>query len=123
MERRAVSKVVVVLAVVVLAVGVGVPALVGNASGIRDRLPVVFERKSAAATAQSSSQISELEFALLRSGLSTSRVRARVGEPEATSEAEVERRRIECWYYGIADGTGAFQLCFANGRLASKRRY
>jgi hypothetical protein len=34
----------------------------------------------------------------------------------------VEGVRLECWYYGIAGGRGAYQVCFENGRFSTKTR-
>ncbi len=115
------TKVVVVFAVAVIAAAVAAPAVIRNGSALGDRLPSL-ERKSAP-SAQSAAQISDFEFAGLHSGLPASVVRARLGEPDETSSVQVERRRIECWYYGIAEGTGAYQLCFSSSRLASKRKF
>ena len=69
---------------------------------------------------QSASQISYVEFRLAAVGSSPKKVRERVGEPEATSTHELEGMEIECWFYGAAGSTGAYQLCFANDRLRAK---
>ncbi len=69
---------------------------------------------------QSASQISYVEFRLAAVGATPQKVRERVGEPEATSTHELEGIEIECWLYGAAGSTGAYQLCFANDRLRAK---
>jgi hypothetical protein len=73
--------------------------------------------------AQSASQISEGEFAQVGNGYTVTRLRALAGEPASRSAAEVEGVKLECWYYGIVGGTGAYQFCFADGRLRAKLRY
>jgi hypothetical protein len=72
---------------------------------------------------QSSSQISSTEFLSVPRGTRVERVRGLLGEPEHTSRATVEGVKVECWTYGVAGATGAFQLCFANGLLSSRFRY
>lgn len=72
---------------------------------------------------QSGAQISGGEFLAVARGTPKERVRALLGEPEHAADATVEGVEIECWTYGVAGATGAFQLCFANGRLASRFRY
>ena len=73
--------------------------------------------------AQSDAQMSGAEFVSLERGWSPDRVRAEVGAPEAASRSSVEGLELECWTYGIVGATGAFQICFANGRLESRFRY
>ena len=73
--------------------------------------------------AQSAAQISPSEFIQVRRGASRETVRGLLGEPEDTSETRVEGLALECWVYGIAGASGAFQLCFENGRLSSRFRY
>jgi hypothetical protein len=72
---------------------------------------------------QSGSQISSAEFLSVPGGTPLARARALLGEPEHSSRATVEGVKVECWTYGVAGATGAFQLCFANGRLSSRFRY
>ena len=69
---------------------------------------------------QSASQISYVEFRLMAVGSAPEQVRERVGEPEATSTHQLEGIEVECWLYGAAGNTGAYQLCFANDRLRAK---
>ena len=73
--------------------------------------------------AQSAAQISAAEFVTVQYGDTEERVRALLGEPETESSAVVEGVEIDCWAYGISGASGAFQLCFANGRLSSRFRY
>ena len=73
--------------------------------------------------AQSASQISEGEFAQVGNGYTVTRLRALAGDPASRSAAEVEGVELECWYYGIVGGTGAYQFCFADGKLRAKLRY
>ena len=73
--------------------------------------------------AQSASQLSEGEFAQVGNGFTITRLRALAGEPASRSAAVVEGVKLECWYYGIVGGTGAYQFCFADGKLRAKLRY
>jgi hypothetical protein len=77
----------------------------------------------AQSAAQSAAQISPGEFEQIEAGISPAGIRATVGEPASKSETTVEGLRLECWYYGVAGSTGAYQLCFKNGRLATKLRF
>ena len=72
---------------------------------------------------QSASQLSAGEFAQVGTGFTTTRLRALAGEPAGRSSHEVEGVGLECWYYGIVGGTGAYQFCFADGKLRAKLRY
>jgi hypothetical protein len=72
---------------------------------------------------QSASQISSGEFAQVEAGSSVEALRALAGEPASRSAATVEGVRLECLYYGIVGATGAYQFCFAEGKLRAKLRY
>ena len=72
---------------------------------------------------QSRAQITGAEFLALERGWSPGRVRGEVGEPEAEFRSSVEGLELECWTYGIVGATGAFQICFADGKLESRFRY
>ncbi len=72
---------------------------------------------------QSAAQVSSAEFLALRRGQPKEHVRELLGEPETSSSASVEGVELECWIYGVSGSTGAFQICFANGRLSSRFRY
>ena len=78
---------------------------------------------TAAARGHSKAQISPMEFIRAPRGAPRTEIRNLLGEPEDTSTAIVEGLKVECWLYGIAADTGAFQLCFENGRLSSRFRY
>ena len=109
------------LAAVVLGLALLVaPRLVGNAPDLRG----AFDGAGGGPRdAQSASQLSEGEFAQVGNGFTTTRLRALAGEPAGRSADEVEGVRLECWYYGIVGGTGAYQFCFADGKLRAKLRY
>ena len=117
MSRLLVSGAVLVLLFValggssVLAAVRDVPERVANAVGSGD------------SGGQSGSQISGAEFLSVPRGTPIGRVRGLLGAPEHTSRGTVEGVKVECWTYGVAGGTGAFQLCFANGLLSSRFRY
>ena len=72
---------------------------------------------------QSSAQLSQFEFNRLSAGTSEPRLQALVGDPASRQSSTVEGIAIECWYYGVAGTTGAYQFCFQNGRLRTKARY
>jgi hypothetical protein len=100
----------------------GAPAVVGgSAPDIRGALDFVTNARDGGA--QSASQISSGEFARVDSGFTLDRLRALAGEPASRSAAKVEGVELECWYYGIVGATGAYQFCFANGKLRAKLRY
>lgn len=104
-------------------VAFGAPAIVGGgAPDIRGALDFVASGARDGG-AQSASQISSGEFAQVDSGFTLDRLRALAGEPASRSAAEVEGVELECWYYGIVGATGAYQFCFANGKLRAKLRY
>jgi hypothetical protein len=92
----------------------------------RERIPslhVLGNPTTRARVTQSAAQISPGEFEQIEAGISPAGIRATVGEPANKSETTVEGLRLECWYYGVARSTGAYQLCFKNGRLATKLRF
>ena len=103
------------LAVLLVATGtsfVGMRESVGDVLGARD-----------GGERQSGAQISAAEFEAAYVGMASETLRGLVGQPEATSTNRIEGLRIECWYYGVGGGVGAYQLCFANGKLQTKLRY
>jgi hypothetical protein len=117
-----VSRLLVVGAVLVVAfVALGGSAVLAAARDVPDR--VADAVRSGETGGQSGSQISGSEFLSVPRGTPAARARGLLGEPEHSSTASVEGVRIECWTYGVAGATGAFQLCFANGRLSSRFRY
>jgi hypothetical protein len=101
----------------------GAPAVVGGgAPDIRGAFDFVASGARDGG-GQSASQISSGEFAQVDNGFTIDRLRALAGEPTSRSAAEVEGVELECWYYGIVGATGAYQFCFANGKLRAKLRY
>jgi hypothetical protein len=92
----------------------------------RERIPslhVLGNHTTGSRVSQSAAQISPGEFEQIEVGISPAGIRATMGEPASKSETTVEGLRLECWYYGVAGATGAYQLCFKNGRLATKLRF
>ena len=104
----------VLLVIVVLAGGFG---------SLRERGESLLDAGRDGAQGQGAAQISRLEFVQARYGMTKERLRALVGEAEATTSAAVEGLALECWYYGIAGTTGSYQFCFSGGRLQSKWRF
>ena len=109
----------IVLALVFVALGGS--AVLAAARDVPER--VAESLRADDAGPQSGSQISATEFNSIADGARGERVRGLLGEPEHASSATVEGVEIECWTYGVAGATGAFQLCFANGKLSSRARY
>ena len=110
-------RLILVAAVLLLALSaLGGSVLAAPFDALRDRAVSLTRPKDT----QSASQISYVEFRLAAVGSTPHRVRERVGEPESTSTHELEGIEIECWLYGAAGSTGAYQLCFANDRLRAK---
>jgi hypothetical protein len=72
---------------------------------------------------QADEQLSQYEFNSISAGTSERRLRALVGDPASRQSARVEGIGVECWYYGVARATGAYQFCFQNGVLKTKTRY
>lgn len=100
----------------------GAPAVVGGSvPDIRGAFDFVTNARDGGA--QSASQISSGEFAQVDSGFTLDRLRALAGEPASRSATKVEGVELECWYYGIVGATGAYQFCFANGKLRAKLRF
>jgi hypothetical protein len=117
-----VSRLLVLVALLVLlAAALGGPTLLAGAQDIPRR--VAHAVKSEPSDSQSAAQISLAEFEAVPHGTVVERARELLGEPEHLSRAGVEGVEIECWTYGVAGATGAFQLCFADGRLSSRFRY
>jgi len=90
--------------------------------GMRDKVGALVGSHGGDET-QSGAQISVAEFQGAYAGMAPETLRSLVGEPEVTSANRVEGVRIECWYYGVGAGVGAYQLCFANGKLRTKTRF
>ena len=107
--------VLLVLAVVFLAAGG--TSLLGTVRDLPDALA------SRSGGGQSASQISSAEFAGVEVGAGTAAVRALLGDPEAEAVHQIEGLELECWYYGAGGKTGAYQLCFEDGRLHTKAEF
>ena len=112
----------VIVLVVVVALVAGGPAVLAKVPELREKAREVVTEKQDK-RGQSGSQISGVEFARARHGMTPSQLRSRVGNPETTSDTALEGLEVECWYYGIAGASGSYQFCFANGKLALKFRY
>ena len=111
-----VALVVIAAALLLLVSVVGGSVLAAPLDALRDRAVSLTRDRGT----QSASQISYVEFRLAAVGSTPQKVREHVGEPESTSTHELEGIEIECWLYGAAGSTGAYQLCFANDRLRAK---
>ena len=107
------------LVLVLAFAGTGVLAQV---PALRDRAAELVDR-GGDASGQSDAQVSAAEYVRVPRGITPIRLRELVGQPEARSKSEVEGVRLECWTYGIVGASGAFQFCFANGKLSSRFRY
>jgi hypothetical protein len=112
---------VVILLVAVAALVAAAPALLDSGSGLRDQLSSLLEDRGGGG--QSAEQISSGEFATVHGGMKAAALRSLVGAPADRTASHVEGLDLECWYYGVAGDTGAYQFCFVDGRLSSKRRY
>ena len=108
-------------ALAILVVVFGGSAVLAPARDVPERVAAAV--RSEPTRGQSGSQISGAEYRSISIGTPRAQLRGLLGEPEHTSRATVEGVEIECWTYGVAGATGAFQLCFANGRLSSRFRY
>jgi len=111
----------VVLVVGIAALTAAAPTLRGNAASIREQVSNWVE--SHGGNGQSAEQISGGEFASAHAGITPSAMRNLVGSPADESTVKVEGLQLECWYYGVAGATGAYQFCFQDGKLSSKRRF
>jgi hypothetical protein len=111
------TKLLVVLLVAAGLLAFGGSALLERVSEARSNLPDVLDRPQ---RDQSSAQLSAAEFLRLPKGSPQSVVQATVGEPDGKHHVSIERLELDCWYYGIAGATGAYQLCFVDGKLRAK---
>jgi hypothetical protein len=109
----------------ILLAAVALAAFVLVYPAVRDRLPdqMNYLGNRAPAAAQSASQLSSEEYARVDSAFTPDHLRSFAGEPARKTQASVEGIDLECWYYGIAGGRGAYQICFENGRLSTKARF
>jgi hypothetical protein len=115
------TRLVIVLVAAAALVAAG-PALLDSGGGLRDQISSLLEDRGGGG-GQSAEQISSGEFADAQGGMKASALRSLVGKPDELTTARVEGLDLECWYYGVAGGTGAYQFCFVDGRLSSKRRF
>jgi hypothetical protein len=111
----------VILLVAVAALVAAAPSLLDSTENVRDQLSSLLEDHGGGG--QSAEQISSGEFAAAAGGMKADALRSLVGKPDERTTAKVEGLDLECWYYGVAGGTGAYQFCFVDGKLSSKRRY
>ena len=113
--------------VLILVAGVAVALVLSGTSVFADVRSVPDRARDAldagGGRGESRAQISPTEFVRVPRGATVAKARGLLGEPESTAKATVEGRTVECWLYGIAGATGAFQLCFDNGKLSSRFRY
>jgi hypothetical protein len=119
---RSVWRLVFFAIVVAVLLVVAAPSVLGEVGELRDTVPALLERESGP-SGQSAAQVSAVEFTSAPQGLSPAALRARIGEPESSGRARVEGLELECWYYGIAGASGAYQFCFENGKLRTKLRF
>ncbi len=111
----------VILVVGIAALAAAVPSLKGNASSLQTQVRNWVD--SHGGNGQSAEQISGGEFASAHAGMTPSSLRNLVGSPADENTVKVEGLSLECWYYGVAGATGAYQFCFQDGKLSSKRRF
>ena len=111
----------VVLVIGVAALVAAAPALRGNADSIRHQISNWAQSRGG--NGQSAEQISSGEFSAAHAGMSPSAMRNLYGSPADESTVKVEGLALQCWYYGVAGATGAYQFCFQDGKLSSKRRF
>ena len=121
-EREAVTIArLVVLVVGIAALAAVVPSLRGNATSLQKQVSNWVDTHGA--NGQSAEQISSGEFASTHAGMPPSALRNLVGSPADENTVKVEGLQLPCWYYGVAGATGAYQFCFQDGKLSSKRRF
>ncbi len=113
------TKLLVVVLGVAAVVVVGGTALRERVSDARADVAALLEREGAS-RGQGGAQMSAAEFLRLPKGTPQEAVESGAGAPERRHRVALERVELECWYYGIAGATGAYQLCFVEGKLRSK---
>ena len=114
------SRLILLVAAVAAVLVLTAPTLRAEIGDLGDRLPSLEEVK---ADGQSEAQISSAEFAQIKAGLSPKALRDLVGEPASEDSTALEGLELECLSYGIVGASGIYQICFANGKLASKLRF
>jgi hypothetical protein len=113
------TKLLVVLLVVAAVVAVGGPGLLERVSDARPDV-TAFLDEGRDRRSQGAAQMSAAEFLRLPKDTPQEVVEATAGKPESRHRVSLERVELDCWYYGIAGATGAYQLCFVDGKLRSK---
>ncbi len=108
--------------IVVLVVVLLVVLVLGGFTLLRERTEKVL-RRDEPDTRQSAAQLSRDDARRVRLGMTEQQLRALVGKADRITSAEVEGVTVDCWYYGVVGITGAYQICFANGRLRSKTAF
>jgi hypothetical protein len=113
------TKLLVVLVVVAALLASGGAGLLERVSDARPDVVAFFDDRGARRS-QSAAQMSAAEFLRLAKDAPQAVVEASAGKPESRHRVSLERVELDCWYYGIAGATGAYQLCFVDGKLRSK---
>jgi hypothetical protein len=118
-ELGSVTKVLVAVVVVAALVAFGGAGLLERVSDARPDVAGLLD-EGRDRPSQSSAQMSAAEFLRLPKDVPQAVVEASAGEPESKHRVSLERVELECWYYGIAGATGAYQICFVDGKLRAK---
>ena len=122
-EREAVTITrLVVLVVGIAALAAAVPSLRGNAASLQKQVSNWVDTPRR----QRPERRADLERRIRVRARGDDRRRALrnlVGSPADENTVKVEGLQLECWYYGVAGATGAYQFCFQDGKLSSKRRF
>ena len=113
---------IVVLVVAVAALVAAAPALRNSSQSLRDQISTFLESHGGG-KGQSAEQISSGEFNSAEGGMTEASLRNSVGAPADENSVVVEGLKLDCLYYGVAGATGAYQFCFLDGKLSSKRRF
>lgn len=111
----------VILVIGVAAIAAAAPSLRNSAGSLQTEVKNWVDTHGG--NGQSAEQISSGEFASAHAGMAPESLRNLVGSPADQSTVKVEGLDLQCWYYGVAGATGAYQFCFQDGKLSSKRRF
>jgi hypothetical protein len=109
--------------VAIAALVAALPALRSNSDSLRHQVSSFLDSHGGGGKGQSAEQISSGEFAWAHGGMTPKQLENLVGQPADQSSVEVEGLKLDCMYYGVAAATGAYQFCFLDGKLSSKRRF
>jgi len=118
-----VAKWLLLLLAVALLVGLSTTGVLASVRDAPRRVEGLVGNSGGGTGEQSRAQLSQFEFNALSAGTTTRRLRGLVGDPQTRQTVDVEGVGVECWYYGVARASGAYQLCFQNGRLRTKTRF